>query len=188
MRSRALQQILATIANRPIGDVDTRTRVLRALNEVGSGPRGPAALHMSAAEWTFHLLALVAPKVPDVERVMKALRDCRHRPNAATKDLFETADDVSITTLVAYAIEHGLNWMGNVEIDDSGRFAWVNVHRREGKVERMFFAVDPAVDGEAVDWATVGNRFVIGGAAIRYLHKAFTEDAASNGEQPRKAG
>lgn len=188
MRSRELQQILANMTGRPIGDVDTRTRVLRALNEVSTGPRGPAAPHMSAVEWAWHLLALASRRVPDADRVVNTLNECSHQIDDKTADLFEVgAGPLRIAALLAYTIEHGLNWIGNVEIDEEGRFAWVNVNRG-GKVERMFFSTDDSIDGEAADACLIGNRFVIGGAALLQLHKLFAEDANLRAGPMRKAG
>jgi hypothetical protein len=189
MRSRELQQILVNMTGRPIGDVDMRTRVLRALNEVSTGPRGLSAPHMTAVEWAWHLLALVSRRVPDADRVVNKLTDCcAHRIDAKTADLFEAGTgSLRIVALLAYAIEHGLNWIGNVEIDEEGRFAWVNVHRNGG-TERLFFSTDESIDGEAADACLIGNRFVIGGAALLQLHKLFAEDADSRPGQLRKAG
>lgn len=195
MRSRELQKILVTLTGRPAGDIDTRTRVLRLLNNSGgmisSGPRGPAAPHMTAIEWAWHLLALVARRVPETDEVINRLVTCVHHKDDDTSALFESREGtISLVAVIAYAIEHSLNWLGNVEIDEDGRCAWANVHRADaaGKVGRMFFTTDPAVNGEMADATAIGNRFVLGGAAIMMLHKMFTEDAAAADEQLKKAG
>lgn len=195
MRSRELQKILVTLTGRPAGDIDTRTRVLRLLNDNGgminSGPRGSAAPHMTAVEWAWHLLALVARRVPEADEVINRLATCVHHISEDTSELFESrTGTISLVAVIAYAIEHGLNWLGNVEIDEDGRCAWANVHRADaaGRVGRMFFTIDPAVDGEMADAAAIGNRFVLGAAALRMLHNMFVDDAGVRDEQLKKVG
>jgi hypothetical protein len=180
MRSRDVQKLLVAMTGRVPGDIDTRTRVLRKISEgIASGPRGPAAPHMSSAEWAAHVGALVGNGVPEVGAVFGNLTRCVWRTSPQTVKLFEGGKgNVSILALIAYVIEHGLDWVGNVEIDETGRFAWVTVGRRGGG-EKVFFSVDPDSDDEFTDARLIGNRFVIGAAALRVLHTAYAEDQAA---------
>lgn len=185
MRSRELQTYLAEKTGARFSEIDQRTRVLRALNEISSGPRGLAAPHMNSVEIGYHLLALVAPRLGDVGDVTRRFAtECRVVDEPGWKDLVDTTN-LTIGTLLALAIQGDIQWLRSVEMAEHGLFAWVNTFEVEGRSHRFFFSVSPSLSSDAAEIASIGNRYAIGAAIISDLRDRYLADLDKLDEDDR---
>lgn len=198
MRSRELQAILASLAGRTIGEVDQRTRVLRAHSEISSGPRGLAAPHMNHVEAAAHILALVSRRAVDAGEVSRRLMtDCRYVPHPHHKDFIRGSLSVGgATALVMEADPSEDGLFKSFEIHESGHKAWLNVTRRDGSQAKLLFTtagmdgLDGAEAYEGIERDTLGNRFVVSAQLLVGLGIKISADLRDEDEADdlRKAG
>jgi hypothetical protein len=180
MKSRELQAALVEMAvGRSASDIDQRTRKLRLLSSIRSGPRGLHSPDMNMAEAAYHVLSLVAARAVDVDETLRRLPQCVVVPHPEHLDFFPPNTTIATVLVLLMEPPHESGRIGNIEILESGELAWVTIKRADGRRARVFFSTDPepfkeAIGGdlqryEAIDETALGSRFVIGAASIRRL-------------------
>lgn len=200
MRSREIQQFLASITGRPISEIDQRCRPLRKSFEITTGPRGSAAPHMDVGEAVYHVLALASRRPGDaLEVASRLLSDCHVVAHPVFPDLtaFFKQGKISAGAMVASVMMgSGFSSAGfdfiSFEFAEDGHLAWLNLNRRSLKNLRFLFSTAPEqldddIRGDferyqELDKRSASSRFVIGAAHLRDLGAKVRLD------QPRVGG
>lgn len=186
MRSREVQQFLASITGRSLSEIDQRTRGARAALDIPSGPRGVHAPHMDAGEALIHVLCLASRKGGDAFQVAKnLLQGCALVPHPDQPGLSEAfrGDARRLSMFMMMAMGEGLSSVGfhvsHFELSSDGEFAWMRFDRRSLKNLTFLFSAseDHWTASEqrrheiyrGADQLAAGSRFVIGAAHLRSL-------------------
>lgn len=192
MRSREIQQYLATVTGRPLSEIDQRCRRLREslgkASTIATGARGNSAPHQDIASATFHVLAMASRRAPEAFDVALRLWDsCTlidHPAHPGLTDAFKArgVDAQRINVFLLFAMKGGLKSIGfefnSFEFSDDGHMAWVDLDRRSLKNVRFLFSTSPEevsrkvrdADGyRRYDREFAGGRFVIGAHHLRTL-------------------
>lgn len=179
MRSRELQQYLASITGRPLSEIDQRLRPLRGVTSkmIASGPRGLAAPHMDEGEAMLHFFSLVSKKPADSLDVLERIMRCRlvdHPAFPGLTNVFE-GEGRRLPLFFLSMGRRDLSVSGfdlkSIEIQDDGSIAAVNFDRRLLKGLRFLFVDGTVNEPEkayaAYDMVAAGNRFVIGASHVQ---------------------
>jgi hypothetical protein len=192
MRSREVQQYLASVTGRPLGEIDQRTRRAREMLKIPSGPRGLNAPHMEVGDALFHILTLPSRRVGDAWDVALKLYDLKMVPHPEQPCLSEAfrGEARSFPVWILIAMRDGLESIGfninSIEMADSGEYAAVNFHRRSLKNLRFVFTgneTHQSADGKrreaiysSAEKLAAGNRFVLGRAHLKMLGDRLAAD------------
>ncbi|TGQ01406.1 MULTISPECIES: hypothetical protein [unclassified Mesorhizobium] len=205
MRSRELQQFLASITGRPLSEIDQRCRPLREALKISSGPRGQSAPHMTIAEGMFHILTLVSRRPADAFLVADLLfSKCslvRHPEHPGLSEAF-LGRSRSLATFMVAAMNKSFETAGfaikRFELQEDGTAAWMTFDRRCLCDVRFFFTSSEQLqnlpDDEAervfrsVDSLASGNRFVIGVDHLKAIGKRILMDSPMTPEGNHQLG
>jgi hypothetical protein len=204
VRSREIQQFLATITGRPLSEVDQRCRRLREsldkASTISTGPRGNSAPHQDIASATFHILAMASRRAPEAFEVALRLWDScvliDHPSHPGLTDAFKErgVDARRISVFLLFAMTGGLKSIGfefnSFEFSDDGHMAWVDLDRRTLKNVRFLFSTSPEEVSQNLvrdpdeyrryDREFAGGRFVIGAHHLRTLGDRIALDMPHN--------
>lgn len=202
MRSREVQQFLASITSRPLSEIDQRTRKMRELAEIPTGPRGLNAPHMDEGNALLHVMSLVSRRPSDAFAVAKnLLQNCRLIEHPVYSDLssyfLRECDDGRLAVLMMMAMDHAFYKIGidivSFELFDTGELAVMNFHRRNLRNLRLVFSTNErhhALSSEEatdiyndVERTSASNRFVIGSAHLRTLGSQIALAAPASAQQ-----
>lgn len=181
MKSRELQQWLATATGRTLSDVDLRCRQLREALKIPTGPRGIHAAHMDEGETLLHVLCMVSRRAADAYEVANRLLsrvllvDSREFPDLS--DFFRENEHDRFALFMVAAMKEGFRSARFIfrqfEIADDGRTAWLTFDRGSVRNGRLLFSEDgshlSASDLSAFDRQQIGYRFVIGAGQLKLL-------------------
>ncbi|PTE07385.1 hypothetical protein [Mesorhizobium helmanticense] len=196
MRSRELQQYLASITGRPLSEIDQRCRPLRDISrtsedqrlKISTGPRGQSAPHMEIAEGMFHFLTLVSRRPADALDVAQSLfsncRLIRHPDHPGLSEAFR-GEARLLASFMVVAMNKGYETAGfkirSFELQEDGQAAWMTFDRRSLTNVRFLFSSSDELQHlseedsdrlfRSIDSISAGNRFVIGADHLRSVGK-----------------
>lgn len=182
MRSREIQQFLASITKRPLSEIDQRCRILRDEDKIVSGPRGHSAPHMTVDEAGLHVLCMAARRPKDALKVAeRLLLKCRIT-STVSDDKPEGWEMITAGAMLFGIMTRSGIWTGHatsVELGDDGSFAWLNMHVGD-KFGRILFTDDEEYAGGRhyadFDARHAGNRFVIGREHLEHIGRCVEND------------
>ncbi|RUW81498.1 hypothetical protein [Mesorhizobium sp. M2A.F.Ca.ET.067.02.1.1] len=201
MRSRELQQFLASITGRPLSEIDQRCRPLREELKIATGPRGQSAPHMTIGEGLFHILSLVSRRPADAFQVAEHLfSNCcliRSPDQPGLSEAFR-GEGRKLANFMLVAMNRGYEAAGfkikSFELQEDGSAAWMTFDRRSLHNVRFFFSSSehlqklPNEEAErifhSVDSNSAGNRFFIGVDHLKSLGKRILIDNPGSGGSP----
>ena len=146
MRSREVQQYLASITGRPIGEIDQRARPIREAMKIPTGPRGLHAPHMKLEDGMLHILTLPSRRVGDAGDVALKLARLNLVPHPVHPDLSEAfkGGGRQLMFWLIIGMRNGFQSAGfdfkSFELFETGDFAVLNFDRRSLRNIQFLFS------------------------------------------------
>lgn len=202
MKSRELQQMLATLSGRTTGDLDQRTRPLRKMARIDTGPRGHLAPHMNNLEAALHVVCLVSTRAADAGDILAKVIELKAVPRS---DWVPFEGDLNLIVALAGALSRALVPSADrdddepifelCEIQADGSLAWVH-YRVDGTLRPVLFTSDQKI----IEWVTdnpetydatgahhLGHRVAISAAVVEQIALSMQEEADGAGYAERAA-
>jgi len=128
MRAREFHALLSRATGATIGEIDQRTRFLRATGNVKSGARGLAAPDIETTEAACMLLAMVSRRASDAGEIFLKTANLTAIPIGGGKLL----DSAKLCTVIASIFSIPADWsdameVRRIEIEENGEYAWLRL-------------------------------------------------------------
>ena len=192
MKAREFQQFLAMETDATIGEIDQRTRFLRAAGKLQTGKRGPWAPDMKPAEAASMLLAMVSRRAADSEKMFERVADLQVVPGGSAEHIkgMKFADALTSTLTSPNDWRRAARIL-RVEIDEEGRFAWFRLEGSDLLFTndlKMRKWVEDQPDKLAVQFTSGAHRcLVIGGAMLGQIALEIAPDFRENEQNAEEA-
>ncbi|MCI5078241.1 hypothetical protein [Oricola sp.] len=182
MRAREFHQVLSMATGATLGEVDQRTRFLREIGVLQTGPRGHGAPNITPLEAACMLMVMVSRRAADSETVFVRANSLEAiSRKAGGRDFLNGA---KLGGVLASIISTPDNWtdglaVDRVEVEENGEFAWLRMSGLD-----ILFTSNTAVR----DWVTQNpdaysrqfdssarRCFVIGGGLLHQIALELSE-------------